>query len=507
MTQGKRLFGFGKLFTVTALGIWIWPLMAFVAWYTDHIPDTEMNLPFAGFLRTHQPAFYKWLARFLRSWLAHSMLITVLLSFAILVGGWFLNELVVHQLGFIYDRWEKIILYLYGFLVVSTSYFGFSSAKYECWDILVWQAEPAAKLLVGGDQEYDILCSEEKEKLKHHVAEASIGINKGTWLVTQGKAVLVNPPADTFAKFGGPGVLVVQEGHAVILEQRGSISGVVGVGVRFLKPFERVNLVVYLALLSEHFDVEHVVTKDKVVIEKMEMYIYHKVDSGDKSRKNGMYPFDVRVILEKVWTPKGSANLEKSANTGGAVRSVANTAVRDVVAQYDLAEVITATGEIRKRVKAEFCEAIERVTDAAMGIKIVVVDIGAVTIPGDAQKKLLDRWLVDWEAQIKRIRGDGEREYLRKQGEGRALAAREEGMAKAEGESERVREMLLALSQLPIDDNSKAELLKTMFQGDQYRDAMRMWSSMGRSGRSFAPQSTGSGGGGAPSSSEETRPE
>jgi hypothetical protein len=66
--------------------------------------------------------------------------------------------------------------------------------------------------------------------------------------------------------------------------------------------------------------------------------------------------------------------------------------------------------------------------------------------------------------------------------------------------------MLLALNQLPIDDNSKAELLKTMFQGDQYRDAMRMWSSMGRSARSSGSQSSGDGDAGAPPSSNGTRP-
>ena len=112
------------------------------------------------------------------------------------------------------------------------------------------------------------------------------------------------------------------------------------------------------------------------------------------------------------------------------------------------------------------------------------------------------------EKEAKIAIGEGEREYLRKQGEGRALAAREEGLAKAEGESERVREMLLTLNQLPIDEINKMELLKTMFQGDQYREAMRMWSSMGRSARGSAPNLASSGDGGVPSSpAEGTRPE
>ena len=468
------------------LGSILWWLTLWIAaWYIKRIP--EKRLPYAAFFATHQPTFYIWMSGFLTYWLQYPMMI----FFGILVVGtlgWGVFTLKLIPLA-ILPSWLNLLTPIWvqvlAIFFLLADYFSFGPAKFMFWDAYIWQAEPTARLLVGGEEEYNKLSAEDQKRLKRHIAEASIGINKGTWLVTEGKAKLVNPPTDTFAKFGGPGVLVVQEGHAVVLEQKGAISGVKGIGVHFLKPFERVNLVVYLAMQGEHFEIGHIVTKDKVVIEKMELYIYHKVDSGDKSRKNGMYPFDIRVILEKVWTPKGAEKEDKSANLGEAVLAVANTAVRDVVAKYDLADVITATGEVRKKIKAECCEAIERVTDFAMGIKISVVDIGAITIPVDAQKKLLDRWLMDWESEIERIKvgavvAKAEADYHSKiakaeatkiatmvEGEGIAYALRAREIAKAEGAAEKIRQVGAVKGYL--DNESFLGLIKYVFGEEFYR--------------------------------------
>ncbi len=496
MTRRERIVFYLGLFGVSVfvllpMVLSAWLFFRLASWYVGKIP--ERRLPLTEFVSPSHKRFCEWLSGLLNSLGGKMLILTSLLA-----GGGAILAKSVLGLDLLWGYWlanvgqAVVYLFLYPFL------------KYSYWEYYLSQAEPAAHLLVGGREEYDKLSETDRKKLTRHVADVLIGINKGTWVVSGGKAQLYNAPAGWLAKFGGPGVLVVQEGHAVVLERSGKISRVVGCGLTFLEPFERVGLVVYLAAGGEHFQVKQVVTKDKVVIDEIDLYVYHKVDQGDKSRRNGMFPFDVKIILEKVWTPKGSDREDKSADLGGAVRAVTDTAVRDVIAQYNLADFITATGDIRQRLKGEFKAAIERVTDAAMGIKIIVVDVGYIKFPADVQQELVEvakakakkeRVLTDAEAerQAKITIGEGEREYLRKQGEGKALAAREEGLAKAEGESERVREMLIVLSQLPIDDKSKMNLLRTIFRGDQYREAVRMLMMISRSARGAVPRVAGDG--------------
>ncbi|MBI5032684.1 MAG: hypothetical protein HZB51_19345 [Chloroflexi bacterium] len=438
------LFNAGRFVSLAALVFWAWPLLFICSWYIENIPNRKLDLPYAKWLRTNQDTFYKWLSEFVKGWLLSSVVWTVLLYGTLALSS-VIDVLFLHYFVLVYSNPIMVVVCLYLAFIFATGYLGFYSAKSTHWDVLFWQAELAAKLLVGGSEEYDKLNEDEKRKVKRHIVDVSIGINKGTWIVSEGKVKIINSPADSLAKFGGPGVLVVQEGHAVVLERQGMISGIVGAGLHFLKPYERVNMVVYLATSVEHPFIEHVVTKDKVVIEKMELYIFYKVDPGDCSRSNGMYPFDVKVIIGKVWSPKGSEKEGKSADLGSGVKAVANTAIRDVVAHYDLVDVITATGEIRQALKNEIRTAIDRVTDSAMGIKIGAVDIGAIVFPEDAQKKLLDRWLIDWEAQINLIKADTDGQSLATHtlaethaSIAKAQAEREVTIAKALGEREKI---------------------------------------------------------------------
>ena len=86
---------------------------------------------------------------------------------------------------------------------------------------------------VAGQQMYS-----QYEQYKGHEGEAArtainilLGISGGTWVVSGGQAELKGDPSGSLARFGGPGNLIVQEGHAVILEISGKLSRVVGRGI------------------------------------------------------------------------------------------------------------------------------------------------------------------------------------------------------------------------------------------------------------------------------------
>ncbi|MBM3175604.1 MAG: SPFH domain-containing protein [Chloroflexi bacterium] len=246
-----------------------------------------------------------------------------------------------------------------------------------------------------------------------------LGINKGVWLVKEGKTKVLHPPAGGLARFGGPGVLIVQEGHAVILEKNGRLSRVVGRGLTWLKPFERVSMAVDLQVKSDKIVVNDVATKDQVLIKEFVFWIFSKVDAGEESKQNpnGLFPFNEENILKNIWNAAGS-------DWRGGVRAVAETAARDVIGRYELEKILPIADQPRIEFKDALRKEINRVAKGFMGVDVIVVDIGAIKVPEDAEKTLLERQLASWELQILEKRAEAERLQLLRRGEGEAWAIR-----------------------------------------------------------------------------------
>ena len=84
-----------------------------------------------------------------------------------------------------------VFLLLYGYIAAPTMY-----SQYEGYRGHEWQAIKSAISIF-------------------------LGINRGTWVVRDGQTELRDENRSSLQRFGGPGVLIVQEGHAVILEISG----------------------------------------------------------------------------------------------------------------------------------------------------------------------------------------------------------------------------------------------------------------------------------------------
>lgn len=260
-----------------------------------------------------------------------------------------------------------------------------------------------------------------------------LGINRGTWVVSDGKAEVRGESGSGLQRFGGPGILIVQEGHAVVLEKSGNLSRVVGRGISWLEPFERINMVVPLFARKEHIVVEHVSTKDRVCLEEFEFWAYHKVESGpeEDSETNGMIPYSRAVVLEKIWSPVGG-------DWRGAIQSVGETATRDVVGRHDLEEIVTLAGESRESFRTELLEQMNKVTREKMGINVTTVDFGRIKAPAEAQRKMLEKWSAQQQVQI----AIAEKEVALVQGEVRLQAVRDLETARAAAQEQ----MILAIS-------------------------------------------------------------
>ena len=259
----------------------------------------------------------------------------------------------------------------------------------------------------------------EYEQYRGHELEAIysaisivLGMSKGVWLVREGKAEVLHPPAGGLARFGGPGVLIVQEGHAVILERGGQLSRVVGRGVAWLQPLERVSMVVPLQTRGEHVIVKQVATKDRILIDEFEFWAFHKVDQGPEEMRiqSGQFVYNEDILLKKIWVMSGD-------DWSGGVKALSETAARDVVGRYDLEQIVAIADQFRVDFKEALKQQINRVAKDFMGVDVVAVDIGRIKVPEDAEHRLLAKWLADWEVRI----ATSEREAMIRKGEAEAV--------------------------------------------------------------------------------------
>ena len=240
------------------------------------------------------------------------------------------------------------------------------------------------------------------EQYKAHKAQATrtaiygfLGLSKGTWEVREGKLEVLDQPDGSLARFGGPGELIVQEGHAVILERNGNVSDVVGSGLTFLKAFERVSMVIPLHTRYEPIVVWHLASRDKVLIEEFEFLVFHRVDRGPELSqvRDGRYSYNRDILLSKVWSPSGG-------DWRKAVESISSRAARDVMGRYDLTEIFPLTEAIRVEFNRQLMAQINSITIGALGVEIVAVDTGKMLVSPQIEEKLVSQWTADWEQNV-----------------------------------------------------------------------------------------------------------
>ena len=240
-----------------------------------------------------------------------------------------------------------------------------------------------------------------------------LGISQGTWNVRDGKIEVSDKSDSILKRFGGPAILIVQLGHAVMLEQSGKISRIVKSGLTFLEPFERVSMVVSLATRGERVEVDHVATKDNVIIDRFECWVFHKVDPGPEEDqiRDDQFAYNETILRESVWSASGGDWRET-------VKNIASRVVRQVVGKYDLEDIVPFKD--RKAFVAELQKGINDITSNALGVVVSALDIDKIALPAEAQKKLLDVKLAEWGVQVAKnqkqegvLRGEVEAETLR----------------------------------------------------------------------------------------------
>lgn len=438
MSRRERLlFALAILIASIALGLWLWFLIPFAAWYVKNIPDTTKNLPFASWLRTQQRRFYDWLSGFLLSWFINSVFGTLLVIILLAVSVFVIKYRLYWNLW--PADWEnpKVLAALLYVIGVLCTLAGFYLTKSSHWDALFWRAEPAARALLA---EYDDPNKPPDPDVVRHVVDAEIGINKATWVVSEGRIKMHHPAAGKLAKFGGPGILIVEEGYAVVLTRSGKVSRVVGRGLNKLESFERPQMVVPLTAQAVRLQVQYVITQDGGLLKVIEGLVFCKLDAGRRNRdSDARYPFDDDLILDKVWSPKGGEDAKEAFS---AVKPISETALRQVVARHTLHEFFDNFEQTRLRIRDELIAEANQITDPFLGFKIIAAAIDKIEMPEETEQKLWQRWAVIKDEHIKEKEAAIERKRLLTISEGEAAKLEREERARIQAQLEREQRMV-----------------------------------------------------------------
>jgi regulator of protease activity HflC (stomatin/prohibitin superfamily) len=293
-----------------------------------------------------------------------------------------------------------------------------------------------------------------KNALLLYLTENTVNLSTETWEVDNGRPPQRVPISPHVSKLFGIGKLNISEGNVAITMRSGRIGRVLGAGSHQLEQDERPTMTVYLPTLSEVVVIPDVLTRDNEVISNLDLRVIHRVDKGSQSAASGRYKYDPQIILEKIWSPKGS-------DWRGAVRSIAETVARDVIAQYVMEDIVAISSISNRKFEDEFTEQINQKTKKYLGVEVVATNLGKITIPNEAKKALEENWLRQVQLHTQALEAGVEIE-------------KDQAFAQ-------VRQFLQALAQLPVDEERKTKLLEEMFPDEQFRELIRVYTGIERS--------------------------
>jgi regulator of protease activity HflC (stomatin/prohibitin superfamily) len=240
-----------------------------------------------------------------------------------------------------------------------------------------------------------------------------LGTNQ-PWVVVENGEVVGSKKKGILDTMGGPGLLIVRPGNAVVLQRTGEISQIVGPGLHRVRRHEKIRRIVRLGPLWNTQDVEDVLTRDGVPL-TIRLGVGYRIESKeDTDRRIGppanpgviegdylVYEDTIRKAVLNV-TPIG---WEITACAG------CESQLRDIIGTYTLGQLFgletvqRATDQeiefhesqrVIKRIEERILNNLATGLAANLGINIRTVDIQSVMVPEQVEEQMLEAWSAEW---------------------------------------------------------------------------------------------------------------
>ncbi len=261
------------------------------------------------------------------------------------------------------------------------------------------------------------------------------------YLIEDGEMTLVKPKG-VLDRLGGPGVAVVKPYNAVVFERAGKITRIEGPDMFMTKLFEFAKHIIDLRPQWESFEVDEVLTKDKVPLH-IECGLGYRIESREQTAErgedprevvegrrfpgiiSGEYPVYKRTIFKAAYGPAGDWKI----TTKGATI----TKLREVVSEFELQDIYRLDEQGREFILAEIGRMTkERVAEIAhyWGVHVGTVNIDSISIEVSqpVREQVWEMWGAEYARRRALIEAEGKREVVVTE----AVAEREATQVKTE---------------------------------------------------------------------------
>jgi hypothetical protein len=185
---------------------------------------------------------------------------------------------------------------------------------------------------------------------------------QGAQIVTPGGEIkAVRPPgplANIFSRLGGPGMVIIDNGAAVVFERSGRFTQAKGPGLVWTRRFERIAKVIDLRRQVRSQRVEKVMTRDGLSFDVEQLHVQFDV-AADFDPQEGEYAFSEQALLDLVY--RGGILYYQSGEEvewGARVVAAIEYHLRNVAASHTMVELVQGQeGNARDRPCANMASA------------------------------------------------------------------------------------------------------------------------------------------------------
>jgi regulator of protease activity HflC (stomatin/prohibitin superfamily) len=341
------------------------------------------------------------------------------------------------------------------------------------------------------------------------------------YMIVDNGEVTTAKPAGVMQKLGGPGMVIIQPGNAVIFERGGKVSSIALNGVHYATRFERIRKIVQLNNRDnivppahiepggkpgkKHWSAPNIWTKDKIALD-IDLQVFFNVKrkplSGPEIPPDQDLNFTIsaarptrrepyRVDIEDVYRVAFAAN-----NWEAVVPLIAISHLRDLVGQRMLDDLFDPGPDNVPVLRGDICNIIRDRTAADVanwGVVVSKVVVGEVEIPSEVKEQLQERWLAQVHRDVALVANEADTEMLTELS--KALEAYGQAGVNAKQLLERLR-FIEAMAQMSKDPSSKLVIPYGFFAGPE---------GTGLLGSRWGGEGTASGGSGGVTQSSEER--
>lgn len=286
-----------------------------------------------------------------------------------------------------------------------------------------------AAMLLGAHYVRDVYELPLRDALRYLVS-ALFTIGQSRMVISDGKAEVPEGEQHIMFLIGGPGLIVVRSGSAVVLEKLKAPSRILGAGAHRISRFERIREIISLADQHGEIASKVVTTKDGIEVRVRDVQYRYRVRTGRlpgdyKARTlSDPFPFSVKAVRDLAY--ERSIYPDRITPWSHMVRLNVDTAIMDYIAAHTFDDIMAPRQDglqPREVIARELRSKGIRERMRRVGGELLWVDIGHFEpVWDDVDDQRVDYWQALWAGKAAVTRAYGDAQHLAYHELGRAEA-------------------------------------------------------------------------------------